>query len=167
MILVTLGLTILGSGWLLGIGAGLASAMLAIGLFPVAMASRFAAVRVATLALYAVPPMLAGGSTTRALALETGADGAWAVIAAVIGGAVFGATAIRRLAELAPEQWATIHPTHPPTHRVSMRRGETMKRKWWRSSEQRETKPASSAASDVASNMRALSPSRMTPSRFR
>ncbi|MGF1627276.1 MAG: hypothetical protein ACFCVH_20525 [Alphaproteobacteria bacterium] len=92
-----------GSGWLLAIGAGVFGAALAICLFSRAMACRSASVRVLALAVYAVPPMLAGGATARAFAIETGAEGpVWPILAAVIGGAVFGATAVRSLAAMAP-----------------------------------------------------------------
>uniref|UniRef100_UPI004053B0A4 MFS transporter n=1 Tax=Qipengyuania sp. GPGPB31 TaxID=3023518 RepID=UPI004053B0A4 len=43
--------------------------------------------------------------------------------------------------------------------------GETMKRKWCRSSSQRSAKLSPSASSDVASNIRPCDPSRVAPSR--
>ncbi len=136
-----------GSGWLLAIGAAVIGAALAICLFSFAMACRSATVRGAALTLYAVPPMLAGGSTARSLAIETGAEGpVWPILAAIIGGAIFGATAVRRLAAMAPvvgpapsfrpapgraarhgppepePRVIYYQPVRPPTHRLVDRR---------------------------------------------
>jgi hypothetical protein len=139
-----------GSGWLLGIGAGFLGAALTVCLFYWAMACRSAAIRFTALALYAVPPMFAGGSTARAFALQTGAEGpVWPILAAIIGSVIFGVTAVRSLAAMAlvvgpapsfrptpdrterrqpmpPEPEPKViyyQPIRPPTHRLEDGRG--------------------------------------------
>ncbi len=103
-----------GAGGLVAFGVGVFGAVAAFVLLFATIGSRIPALRWIGMAVYLAPPIWTGAISTRSMAIQTGAEGAfWPLLAGLFGAILFGLMAYSRLPAMM-EQLAQFWPKAEP-----------------------------------------------------